>query len=318
MIATETGHIPVLLREAIDNLIWNPDGRYVDGTFGGGGHSTAILNQFPGASIIGFDRDPAAIERARSLAESLEAGRLIPIYAGFAEMTEELTARNLTPVDGILLDLGFSSFQIDDPERGFAFRNDGPLDMRFDRSSGISAAELLATYDEAVIADILWRFGDERRSRQIARAIVADRETAPVQTTTRLAELVARVVGYNSGRGHPATRTFQALRIAVNGELDQLERVLEASLDVLREGGRLVVISFHSLEDRIVKQFIADQARTCVCPPEQVICTCETVPTLRKVGKAIHPSAQEEATNPRSRSAIMRVAERLPQSGGTT
>jgi 16S rRNA (cytosine1402-N4)-methyltransferase len=306
MIATDSAHKPVLLDEAIDHLVTDPAGVYIDGTFGGGGHTGRILDLYPGASVVAFDRDPQAVGRGEAIVAEYGPARLKIVHAPFAEMADHVAQR----VSGILLDLGFSSFQIDDPERGFAFREDGPLDMRFDPSVGESAAGFLNTADDAEIADVIWRYGEERRSRQIAKAVVAAR---PISTTQQLANIVARVVGHQSGRGHPATRTFQALRIHVNGELDQLERALACAPDLLADGGRLVVISFHSLEDRMVKQFIRAASATCVCPPEQPVCTCDTHPTLRQVGKAIRPTAAEEAVNPRSRSAVMRTAERLPR-----
>jgi 16S rRNA (cytosine1402-N4)-methyltransferase len=307
MITTQSAHKPVLLEEAIANLAIDPAGLYIDGTFGGGGHTAAVLDRFPDTRVIAFDRDPDAIGRAVAIADHYGSERFHIVHAPFAEMAESVAPAS---VAGILLDLGFSSFQIDDPERGFAFRSDGPLDMRFDPSTGQSAADFLNDAPETEIADVLWRFGEERRSRQIARAVVANR---PISSTSQLANLIAAIVGHHAGRGHPATRSFQALRIAVNGELDQLQTVLGASLDLLAEGGRLVVISFHSLEDRIIKQFIRDASAPCVCPPEQVICTCHTTPKLRPIGKAVRASAEEEDANPRSRSAIMRTAERLPR-----
>ena len=306
MIATDSAHLPVLLEEAIDHLVTDPAGTYIDGTFGGGGHTRRLLTMHPQASVVAFDRDPEAIDRAQSLSAEFGPDRFRIHHAPFADMSRLVDG----PVAGILLDLGFSSFQIDDPERGFAFREDGPLDMRFDPSQGQSVADVLNTADEFDIADVIWRFGDERRSRQIAKAIIANR---PIATTQQLATIVAKVVGHQSGRGHPATRTFQALRIFINGELDQLESTLTRAPDILAAGGRLVVISFHSLEDRMVKQFIRAAAATCVCPPEQPVCTCDTQPTLRPIGKAVRPSADEEARNPRSRSAVMRTAERLPR-----
>src|SRR4051794_14963780 len=315
MIAIDSVHRPVLLAEALENLITDPSGVFVDCTFGGGGHTRAILEHFPHARVIALDRDPEAIDRANDLASQYDDRRLRPVQSTFGDLKRVLAECSMSRVAGILVDLGFSSFQIDDPARGFAFRHAGPLDMRFDPASGISAADFLATAGEEEIAEVLWQYGEERRSRAIARAIVAARTTSPITTTTQLANLVGRIVGHGSGTGHPATRTFQALRIHINGELDQLRDVLNAAVDCLDDGGRLVVIAFHSLEDRIVKQFIADRARSCVCPPEQPICTCDTVPTLRKIGKAVHPTATEQAANPRSRSAIMRVAERLPRPG---
>ncbi|HEU4804662.1 MAG TPA: 16S rRNA (cytosine(1402)-N(4))-methyltransferase RsmH, partial [Nitrobacter sp.] len=261
--------------------------------------------------VIAFDRDLAAIERGKLVQAEVGADRLTVIHDNFSALPARLDELGIDRIDGLLLDLGLSSCQLDDPERGFAFRFDGPLDMRFDQSGGATVADLIATADEAELADLIWRYGDERRSRQIARTIVAERERRPIETTGRLAEIVVRVVGRGKSGTHPATRTFQALRIAVNQELDALEEALSAAVARLNTGGRLVVISFHSLEDRLVKQFIAREASTCICPPEQPICTCDTTARLRRVGPSRRPSPTEQSSNPRSRSAVMRVAERL-------
>ncbi|HEX3301522.1 MAG TPA: 16S rRNA (cytosine(1402)-N(4))-methyltransferase RsmH [Thermomicrobiales bacterium] len=314
VIAMEPTHRPVLLTEAVDQLVWRPGGVYVDGTFGGGGHTREILSRDAGNRVIAFDLDLSAIDRGRNLQQDVGPDRLTIIHDNFATMASHLDQLGIDHVDGVLLDLGMSSFQLDDAERGFAFRFDGPLDMRFDQAAGPTAAELIATTDEAELADIIWRYGEERRSRQIARALVAERDRQPIETTGQLAGLVARIVGRGKGGTHPATRTFQALRIAVNREFDVLERALESAVERMAPAGRLVVIAFHSLEDRIVKQFIVRESATCVCPPEQVICTCETTPRLRRLGSSRKPSAEEQSGNPRSRSAVMRVAERLVES----
>jgi 16S rRNA (cytosine1402-N4)-methyltransferase len=306
----EPTHKPVLLEEAVDHLIWRSGGAYVDGTFGGGGHTRQILSRDPESRVIAFDLDSSAADRARDLQREVGTDRLTIVHDSFATMAEHLDGLGIDQVDGVLLDLGMSSYQLDDAERGFAFRFEGPLDMRFDQSRGQTAAELIVTADEAELADIIWRYGEERRSRQIARAIVAERDRKPIETTSRLAEIVTRVVGRGKGGTNPATRTFQALRIAVNREFEALEQALAASVDRLAPGGRLVVIAFHSLEDRIVKQFITREAATCICPPGQVICTCDTTPRLRRIGSKQKASTNEQAENPRSRSAIMRVAER--------
>ena len=260
--------------------------------------------------MIAFDLDRDAIARgeARQLGD-----RLVLVHASFSELYDAAKSADMLPIDGVLLDLGFSSFQIDDPERGFSLRLDGPLDMRFDRSSGPTAADLVNTLDEQSIADLIWRYGEDRNSRRIAAALVRERTQRPIETTAQLAEIVARASGGQRGRIHPATRTFQALRIATNDELAALERTLDAAVRSLAPGGRLAVVSFHSLEDRIVKQFIARQSATCICPPEQPVCTCQTVPTLKPVGKPVKPSDEEIERNARSRSAIMRVAERLAE-----
>jgi 16S rRNA (cytosine1402-N4)-methyltransferase len=313
VIAMEPTHRPVLLTEAVDQLVWRP-GVYVDGTFGGGGHTREILNRDAGNRVIAFDLDLAAIDRGQKLQREIGADRLAIIHDNFVDMASNLDELGVDCVDGVLLDLGMSSFQLDDGERGFAFRFDGPLDMRFDQSAGQTAAELIATANEAELADIIWRYGEERRSRQIARSLVGERDRQPITTTGQLAAIVSRNVGRGKGGTHPATRTFQALRIAVNREFEVLERALESAVDRLAPCGRLVVIAFHSLEDRIVKQFIARESATCICPPEQVICTCETTPRLRRLGSSRKPSAEEQAGNPRSRSAVMRVAERMVES----
>ncbi len=304
------GHVPVLLDEAIEALAVHPGGTWLDGTFGGGGHARRILRASePDGALVAVDADIAAIHRAEELRASLDRPERVRIlHTNLRELGAVLAGEGIDRLDGALLDLGVSSFQLDTPERGFAFRHDAPLDMRFDQTRGSSAADLLDTLSEAEIADILYRLGEERRSRRIAREIVGAR--GEPWTTTRLAALVERTIGRKPGAHHPATRTFQALRIAVNGELDALTPALDAIVDRLAPGGRLVVIAFHSLEDRIVKQYIADAARTCICPPEQPVCTCNVTPRLRRIGKPVRPSAAETGRNVRSRSSIMRVAER--------
>jgi 16S rRNA (cytosine1402-N4)-methyltransferase len=312
MTAVNYSHRPVLLDEAVDALVRRP-GTYVDGTFGGGGHTRSIVERDAANRVITFDLDADAIDRGRSIAKILGEDRLTLVHDSFSRLGEHLDELGIDRVDGVLLDVGMSSHQLDDPGRGFAFRFDGPLDMRFDQTRGQTAAELIAKADETELADIIWRYGEERRSRQIARAIVNQRGRSPIETTRRLSEIVSAVVGRGKGGIHPATRTFQALRIAVNDEFAALERALEVSVERLAPGGRLVVIAFHSLEDRIVKQYIARESANCVCPPEQMICTCGAKPRLRRIGTKTKAGAEEQATNPRSRSAIMRVAERLDQ-----
>lgn len=304
-------HQPVLWDEAVDALQPRSGGRYADGTFGGGGHTQLLLaRSAPDGRVIAFDLDPEAIERGRSL----QLGdHLVLVHDSFATLHEAAQTAHMLPLDGILLDLGFSSYQIDDPARGFSLRLDGPLDMRFDPSRGASAADLVNDLDEQSLADLIWRYGEERNSRRIAAAIVRARKQQRIETTGQLATIVASATGGVRGRIHPATRTFQALRIAVNDELETLTRTLDTAVASLGPGGRLAVISFHSLEDRIVKQFIARASATCVCPPEQPVCTCQTIPTLKPVGKPVKPTSEEIEHNPRSRSAIMRVAERLSE-----
>jgi 16S rRNA (cytosine1402-N4)-methyltransferase len=311
-------HQPVLRDEAAAALAARPGGRYLDGTFGGGGHARAILAaSAPDGRLLALDADPAAIARAHTLAAEPGVGdRLTAVQGNFADLAEIARDAAFTPLDGILLDLGLSSYQLDEPERGFAFRFDAPLDMRFDPERGQPAADLVNALPEDALADLLWRYGEERRSRAIARAIVAERTRAPIETTGRLASVIERAAGGRRGGIHPATRSFQALRIATNDELGALKRGLEGAVASLAPGGRLVVISFHSLEDRIVKRFIDHERASCLCPPEAPVCVCGHVPRLTRVGRgAIRPTPEEIAANPRSRSAVMRVAERLAPGG---
>ncbi|MBA2289131.1 MAG: 16S rRNA (cytosine(1402)-N(4))-methyltransferase RsmH [Chloroflexia bacterium] len=309
-----SGHSPVLLTESIDALNIRAGGVYLDGTFGGGGHSRAILAAGGESTrLVALDADLDAIQRARDFRAALDAPERITIlHANLRDLASELDRVGVGALDGALLDLGLSSFQLDTPERGFSFRFDAPLDMRFDQTFGERAADLLNTLPEQEIADLLFTYGEERKSRRIAAAIINAREERVEWTTTTLAALVERTIGRKPGVGiHPATRTFQALRIAVNHELDALAAALDDAVDRLTPGGRLVVIAFHSLEDRIVKRFIAEQARSCICPPEQPVCTCSVTPRLRRIGLPIRPAALETGMNARSRSSIMRTAERL-------
>lgn len=304
-----TRHVPVLLDAVIDTLRPRAGGRYVDGTLGGGGHARAILEaSAPDGRLLGLDHDPAALSRARTLLAPF-GGRAVCVRASFADLGAVADAHGFSPLDGVVLDLGLSSDQLDDAARGFSFQVTGPLDMRMDPGAPERAADLVNALTEQDLADVLYRLGDERRSRRIARAIVASR---PIESTTELANVVARAAGGHAGRIHPATRTFQALRIAVNGELDALAAVLPQAIDRLAPGGRLAVISFHSLEDRIVKHTLRDEARECVCPPGLPECRCGHRARLRLVTRRpIEPSAAEVQANPRARSAKLRVAERL-------
>jgi 16S rRNA (cytosine1402-N4)-methyltransferase len=315
------GHNPVLLTETIEHLAPHGGGNYLDGTFGGGGHTRAILAaSYPDGRVLAVDADPAAAERAKELQqESGNGDRLRFEHANFAELAEVAKATGFDPADGILLDLGLSSFQLDQAERGFAFRFDAPLDMRFDPTTGEPASDIVNSAPEVELARIIFEFGEDSKSRRIARAIVKEREKSPILTTTVLANVVTNAVGGRRGSDtHPATRTFQALRIATNHELDVLETALAGAVDVLKPGGRLAVISFHSLEDRIVKRFMQYESATCVCPPDQPICTCGHHPRLRRVTRhAVKPSPAEIADNPRSRSAVLRVGERLPEMGNS-
>jgi 16S rRNA (cytosine1402-N4)-methyltransferase len=287
-------------------------GRYIDGTVGAGGHAAGILaGSAPDGRLLGFDRDPQVIAVARERL-SLFGDRAELVNASYATMGEVAPVMGFGAVEGVLLDLGLSSRQLADAERGFSFLVDGPLDMRFDSREGESAADLINNLSAEELADIFWRYGEERRSRRIARLIVTHR---PLTTTRELADLIASDIKRPSGptgRRHPATQVFQALRIAVNDELATVERGLTAALGLLKPGGRLAVISFHSLEDRLVKNRFRDQSRACVCPPEQPVCTCGGRAELELLTrKAVKASEQETEMNPRSRSARLRVVARV-------
>jgi 16S rRNA (cytosine1402-N4)-methyltransferase len=281
----------------------------VDGTVGAGGHAYGILQASqPDGVLLGMDVDPQALALAREkLAEFGERAKLV--QASYATILTQLSVIQWKQVDGILLDLGLSSMQLDAPSRGFSFKTEAPLDMRFNPDQEASAAQLVNTLDEGALANLLFRFGEERHSRQVARAIVNAR---PINTTTQLAKVIAQVTSGGKSGIHPATRTFQALRIAVNSELEELESVLPQTLEALKPGGRLAIISFHSLEDRIVKQFMRRESRDCICPPNQPVCTCGHIATLREITrKPLRPQEDEIRNNPRSRSARLRVAERI-------
>jgi 16S rRNA (cytosine1402-N4)-methyltransferase len=308
---TDAVHTPVLLEESLEALAIKPDGTYVDGTFGRGGHARAVLARLGSAGrLLVLDRDPDAVTAARALADT--EPRLAVEHAPFSRVGEVARRRGLLgAVDGLLLDLGVSSPQLDRPERGFSFMADGPLDMRMDTHGGETAAQWLARAREDEIARVLFEYGEERHSRRIARAIVHARREAPLLDTRRLAELVAAASPSREPGKHPATRTFQAIRIHVNRELDELSACLGVVCELLAAGGRLVVISFHSLEDRIVKRFIRDEARGERLPRRLPVTAREVHARLRPVGRAVRPSKAETDANPRARSAVMRVAERL-------
>lgn len=297
-------HIPVLLQGVLSFLRVRPGGIYIDGTVGGGGHAAAILAaSAPDGRLLGLDRDPAALEVARERLAPY-GDRAILRRGSFADLIH--LAEDFIPADGVLLDLGLSSLQLADPARGFSFSQDGPLDMRFDPSEETTAADLINTLSARELTDLLYRYGEEKQARRIAEAIVAAR---PIHRTVELAALIERTVGRRE-RIHPATRTFQALRIAVNRELEALEAVLPQALEALRPGGRLVVISFHSLEDRIVKQFFHREARDCICPPEIPVCVCGHRARVRVLTpKPVRPDPAEVTANPRARSARLRAAE---------
>lgn len=304
-------HEPVLLAEVLAGLSIQPDGVYVDGTFGRGGHAGAILAELgPRGRLVAMDRDPEAVQSAR---QQFGADPRFEIEQGAFTMLSEVVARRELQgrVNGLLLDLGVSSPQLDDATRGFSFSADGPLDMRMDPSAGSSAAEWLETASESDISRVLKTYGEERFSRRIARAIVELRHTDPLRTTRQLAELIAAAVPVRERNKHPATRSFQAIRIYINNELDEITAVLEQVPEVLAPQGRLAVISFHSLEDRIVKRFIRDEYRGEQPPPEFPLAGMDYVPRMRPVGRAIRAGDSEVNGNPRARSAVLRVAERL-------
>jgi len=310
------GHLPVLVEEVMSMLAPAPGSLHIDATVGGGGHTERILEATnPDGRLLGLDADGAAIARVDGRLRPRFGDRLVLRRANFRELRTVAPDAGFAAVDGLLFDLGLSSFQLADAERGFGFRTGGPLDMRFDTSRGVPAAELLATLDTRELTALFKRFGEEPQAGRIARAIVASRSTAAVETAEDLASLVERVAPGNPRvrrRIHPATRVFQALRIAVNAELDALAEGLAAAVDLLRPGGRLVVLSYHSLEDRIVKRFFAAERRGCVCPPELPVCVCGRNPRLRLVTRpSLTPTDAEIATNPRARSARLRAAERL-------
>ena len=302
-------HLPVLYNEIIHAMQPHREGLYIDGTLGAGGHAWGILQaSSPDGRLLGLDVDPQALSLAREkLAEFSE--RAVLVRASYSSLLKQMASLEWRRVDGILLDLGLSSMQLDTQARGFSFQTEAPLDMRFDPDGKTRATDLVNYMDEIELADLLFRYGEERRSRQVARAIVKAR---PIQTTTQLAQVVARVTRGGKSGIHPATRTFQALRIAVNSELEALEQVLPQTLEALTPGGRLAVISFHSLEDRMVKQFMRKESKDCICPPRQPVCTCGHKATLRELtNKPVRPQDDEIKNNPRSRSSRLRVAERI-------
>jgi len=306
-------HATVLLREAVEALQVRPEGTYVDGTFGRGGHSRLILERLgEKGRLIALDKDPAAVAAAREIGDA----RFRIVHSGFVQLGEVLRELAVEKVDGVLLDLGVSSPQLDDAQRGFSFRFDAPLDMRMDTSSGQTAAQWLATVDEGLLGEVIRDYGEERFAKQIARTIVAARQEQPITTTGRLSQIVAKAVRTREPGQNPATRTFQAIRIYLNQELEELAHVLPQCVSSLSRGGRMVVISFHSLEDRMVKRFMRDMAQGDKLPRNLPIRAAE-VPqgSLRLVGRAVRASAAEIAANPRARSAVMRVAERTGEGG---
>ena len=310
------GHLPVLAEEVMTMLSPAPGSLQIDTTLGGGGHTERILEATsPDGRLLGLDADPAAIDRVRQRLGTRFGDRLVLRQSNFGDLAAVAPEAGFGAVDGCLFDLGLSSFQLADAGRGFGIRTGGPLDMRFDPARGVPASELLATLSEAELVALFRAYGEEPFAGRIAREVVTARRVAPIVTAEALAELITRVApGRAPGRRriHPATRVFQALRIAVNAELDALEAGLRAAVELLRPGGRLVVLSYHSLEDRIVKRFIQAERRGCTCPPEVPICVCGREPRLRLITRpSITPGADEITANPRARSARLRAAERL-------
>ena len=306
----EVSHLPVLLTESVQQLLLQEDGIYVDGTIGEGGHSEGILQADPQVgTVLGIDRDPRSLETAQSRLARF-GSRFNPTPGNYADMANLAAERGIESVHGVLLDLGFSSRQVERPGYGLSFQLDEPLDMRYDPRGSLTAEEIVNTYDNRELGQLIRGYGEEPRGMSIARAIINGR---PIATTGQLASIVGAVLGRRPGkRVNPATKTFQALRIAVNDELANVELGLDAAVGLLAPGGRLVVISYHSLEDRIVKSFFNREAATCVCPPGLPVCVCSQMPRLKIINRRVlKPSIEEVQSNPRSRSAKLRVAQRI-------
>lgn len=305
-------HRPVLLRETVEALRVLPGGTYIDGTLGGGGHAEAVLNALGGTGrLLGIDQDPDALAAAGERLKGHE--NFTAVRGNFSDMLELAREQGIERADGVLLDIGVSSHQLDTPERGFSYHHDAPLDMRMSQE-GPSAYDLVNTLTSRELSDIIFRYGEDKSARRIAEGIVRAREDGPIETTGQLAEIVKVSVpaAVRRGEGHPARRTFQALRIAVNGELDALEKGLDAALELLGPGGRLAVITFHSLEDRIVKRKLAEYCQGCVCPPDFPVCVCGRRPKGKPVHrKGLAPGEEELMGNPRARSARLRAVEKL-------
>ena len=306
----EWTHIPIMAREIADILLTNPEGVYVDGTLGLGGHAKYFLSRLgPQARILGFDKDEEALKMAR---ERVNDPRLSVFHASYTEAPARLAELNLPGADGALFDLGLSSYQLDNPQRGFSIMNNGPLDMRFDRQNPLSAAVIVNTWPMAELERILKEYGEERNFTKIALAVMQARRQGPIETTGKLKEIIESVYGKRGGKTHPATQTFQALRIEVNGELTVLRRGLDAAIRWLNPGGRIAVISYHSLEDRAVKEAFAEHSKKCTCPPGFPVCGCGANPALKVITrKPILPTEAEIEVNPRARSAKLRVAEKI-------
>ena len=310
-------HETVLLKESVDGIVTDPNGIYVDCTLGGGGHSAAILERLsPQGMLIGFDRDPAALVAATSKLVGFSSQvRLVP--GNFAEIDTLLTRLGVEQVNGILFDLGVSSHQLDLPQRGFSYMKDGPLDMRMDPGQALSARQVVNEYSEDALTKVIFEYGEERWARRIAKFIVEARQNKPLLNTAELVEVIAAAIPAAARRQgpHPAKRTFQAIRIVVNGELRILAGALQKAIGRLAPGGRIGVISFHSLEDRIVKNVFASMLGRCTCPPKAPFCVCQPQAILKLCGKSLTPSAEEIESNPRSRSAKLRIAEKIGQGG---
>ena len=311
----EFQHQPVLMNQTLNSLKLRPGGVYLDGTLGGGGHTEAILQATePDGKVIGLDQDDEALAAASQRLKPF-GERFCPIRANFAEMEQVLAAEGIAGLDGVLLDIGVSSHQLDEPDRGFSYMQDGPLDMRMDRRGGQTAADLVAELSESELANLIYRYGEEKFSRRIARRIVEQRAQTPIESTKQLAELISAAIPAAQRRKenqHPAKRTFQALRIAVNDELGVLERGLVAAFASLKSGGRLSVITFHSLEDRIVKNYFAGLAKGCECPPEFPVCVCGKQPQALLITRHPQTATEDELqSNPRARSAKLRTVEKL-------
>ena len=306
-------HLQVLVSEVVSGLIARENGVYLDGTLGEGGHALAMLQAVPQAQlVVGVDLDDRSVAEANARL-SQHRDRFLALQGNYADMASLAAGQGIAGVDGVLMDLGFSSRQVERPGYGFSFQTDEPLDMRYDATQAVDAAEVVNSSSESDLAELFRRLGEEPRARAIARAIVNQRGDRPLTSTAELAALVERVAGRRPGRRiHPATRVFQALRIAVNGELDNLRAGLEAAVELLSPGGRLAVISYHSLEDRIVKNFMARVSADCICPPGLPVCVCGHSPSLEVINRrVIRPSVEEVAANPRSRSARLRMAQKI-------
>ena len=306
-------HVSVLLNECIEGLDIKPDGIYVDGTAGGGGHSFEIASRLDGGRLIAIDRDEAAIEAAGKRLAPL-GERAMVVRSNYSEVKSVCETLGIEGIDGLLLDLGVSSYQLDTAERGFSYNADAPLDMRMDKSAPLSAYNVVNEYSEEELKKIIYNYGEERFSPRIAAAIVRKRSEKPIETTGELVDIIKGAIpaAAREGGHHPAKRTFQAIRIEVNGELEIIEPTIKNAVDILKPGGRIAIITFHSLEDRIVKQTFADLASGCTCPRSFPVCVCGKKPTVKVISKKpILPSAEELEVNPRSRSAKLRIAEKI-------